>query len=98
MEFNESVKSITFLTMNSLFFSPPAMGESEAAEETVSGGPEEGGCSTESSEAMVSSSPQGCVRHPAGRPQIPPSQTPEKGRTGHCQSSGTTVRGQFGTN
>ena len=67
------------------------MGASEAAEETVSGGQTEGGCSPESSEAMVSSSPQGCVRHPAGRPQIAPSQAPEEGRTGHCQSSGTAV-------
>lgn len=52
------------------------MGESEAAEETVSGGQEEGGYSPESSQALVSPSPQGCSCHPADRPGIPPSQAP----------------------
>lgn len=52
------------------------MGESEAAEETVSGGQEEGGYSPESSQALVGPSPQGRSCHPADRPGIPPSQAP----------------------
>ncbi len=68
-----------------------AMGESEAAEETLSGGQEEGRYSPESDEALVSSSPQSCVCHPAGRLQIPSSEAPAEGSTGHYQSSGTTV-------
>lgn len=70
------------------------MGESEAAEETVSGGQEEGGYCPASSQELVRSSPQSCICHPAGRPEIPPSQAPEEGSTGHCQSSGT-VSGDF---
>lgn len=72
------------------------MGASEAAEETLPGGQEEGGYSPESSQALVSSSPQGCVRHPAGCPEIPPPQAPKEGSTGHCQSSGITVSGELG--
>lgn len=64
------------------------MGESEAAEETVSGGQGEGGESTESGQTLASSPTQGCVRHPEGRQQIPPPQAPEEGSTGRCQSSG----------
>lgn len=71
------------------------MGESEAAEETVSGGQEEGGYGPESGQALVSSSPQGCICHPGGRPEIPPSQAPEEGSTRHSQSSGTKVRREF---
>ena len=67
------------------------MGESEAAEETVFGGQEEGGHSPESGQTLVSSAPRGRVRPPACRPEIPPPQAPEEGSAGYCQSSGTTV-------
>lgn len=69
---------ILFETFFFFFFSflILAMGESEAAEETVSGGQEEGGYSPESSQALVGPSPQGCSCHPADRPGIPPSQAP----------------------
>lgn len=64
------------------------MGESKAAEKTVSGGKEEGGYSAESGQALVSLSPQSSIHHPEGCPKIPPAQAPEEGSTGHCQSSG----------
>lgn len=72
------------------------MGESKASEETVSGGQEEGGDSPESSQALVSSPPPGCVGHPRRRPEIPSPPAPEEGSAGHCQSSGTVVSVEFG--
>ena len=73
-----------------------AMGESEAAEETVSGGQEEGGRSPAGGQALAGPSPQGGVRHPAGHPEVPPPQAPEEGPTGDCQSSGKTVSRDVG--
>ena len=73
------------------------MGESEAAEETVSGGQEEGGYSPESRQALVSPSPQGCDCHPADRPGIPPTQAPGESSKGNCQSSGTRFTDEFWT-
>lgn len=60
-----------------------ALGESQAGEETLLAGQEEGDHSTESREVVVSSSPQGCLYHSAGCPEIPLDQAPEEGRTGH---------------
>ena len=81
-----------FLKMIPLFV-VVAMGESDAAEETVSGGPEERGDSPASDQVLVGPSPPSCVRHPADRQELPPSQAPEEGSAGDCPSSGTAVRG-----
>lgn len=43
------------------------MGENKAAEETVSGGQEEGGDSPESGQVLAHPSPQGRICHPASR-------------------------------
>lgn len=74
-----------------------ASSESTAAEETVFGGQGEGDHSPESGQAVVGSSPQGRVGHPAGRAEIPPHEAPEEGSARHCKSSGTTVSGRVGT-
>lgn len=79
-------------------FGSPAVGEVEAAEEALSGGPAEGARSPESGEVLVASSPQGRGSRPAGRPQVPRCKAPAEGSARHCESSGTTVRGGFGTN
>lgn len=66
-----------------------AVGEIAAAEETVPGGQKEGGHSPASDQALVSPSPQSCLRHPGGCSQIPPPQAPEEDSAGDCQSTGT---------
>lgn len=60
------------------------MGESEAAEETVSGGQKEGGYTPETNQTLVGSSPRRRLRRPAGCPEIPSSQAPEEGSAGNC--------------
>lgn len=80
---------IGFLASYSLYLI--AMGESEAAETTVSGRQEEGGCGPESRATLVRSPPQGCVGHSASRAQIPPFEAPEESAARHYQSSGTTI-------
>lgn len=73
-----------------------ATGESEATEKTLSGVQAEGGYSSESSQALASSSPQGCDCHPAGCLEIPPPQASEEGSAGYSQGPGTVVSAECG--
>lgn len=92
----KTVNELTYSAFTWCFLLWIALGASEASEETVPGGQEEGGYSPESGQTLVSSSPQGCVRHPAGHSEIPTPQAPRQDSEGHCQSSGITVSSALG--
>lgn len=85
---------LTFFFLFYFFFK--ATGESEATEKTLSGVQAEGGYSSESSQALASSSPQGCDCHPAGCLEIPPPQASEEGSAGYSQGPGTVVSAECG--
>lgn len=67
------------------------MCESVAAEETVPGVQKQGRYSAESRQALASPSTRGCLCHPAGCPEVPPSSAPEESGAGARQSSGAEI-------
>lgn len=70
---------------------PPAMAESQATEETLSGGEGQSGYRSESCQALARPSPQGCLRYPAGCQEVPRCQTAAEGSARHCEGSGMDV-------